>query len=331
MQCTCKEFQLGGLCPHALAVRHAMFARPGEVHDEDRQIPPEYRDKRVRNTPKDIRVLKAPKRGRDADTEENEDDEEDPTDLGRPLHMKGGKYGVEKPKAKGNRTQRGRTAKATTAQKGRLLRLRRNSEREPSPDDEEAEEEDDQEDEDEDQKEEDEVREGKAPPKKKQKIGPPAARMSWDTLLETQVYHTRVACPGCDLAIAVRLRSDYREAKESKSYIGQPEKSWWQCCNCDNVVDHRSSSRDRTRLFKTKFTWAQYMAHISEKCEPGCVERMEQMVDQQIAVFKASTARQRLHDQKKVRVLWTYESPFYSMLLQQKRCDSSKTTKQIGD
>ena len=97
------------------------------------------------------------------------------------------------------------------------------------------------------------MREEKAPPKKKQKVGAPAARMSWDTLLETQVYHTRVACPGCDLAVAVRLRSDYRETKDSKSYVGEPEKALWQCCNCDKVVDRRSSCRDRTKLFKRLF------------------------------------------------------------------------------
>ena len=66
--------------------------------------------------------------------------------LWRPLQIKGGKYwyGVEKPKKKANQTQRGRSAKATPAQKSRLLRLRRNSEWVPSPDNEEAEEENDQ-------------------------------------------------------------------------------------------------------------------------------------------------------------------------------------------
>ena len=324
---------MGGLCPHVLAVRHAMFARPGDASfDEDKQIPPEYRGKRVRNTPNDVRVAKPRKRGRDADTEENEDDEDD-DELGRPRKSRGGKYGGEKPKRTGS--QRGRLERSTPAQRGRLRRLQNNQGWVPSEDEEEREDaeedEDVEENEEEDEDEELEEEEKEAPPKKKEeppkkkakveltkkgKGGAPA-RMTWKQLLDTGLYHTRVECPGCKEPIAVVLRSDYAAAKESKSYVGECERSFWKCCNCDRVVDRRSSSSDRTKMFETTFTWAQYLAKLDAQCEPDCLLRMEYMVENQLKVFKEITDRQRQYDAKKVRANWR-------MYVHQTRCFSTK-------
>ena len=61
-------------CQLVLAVRHALALRPGEAEDEDKQTSPQYQEKCVRNTPKDVFLLSAKQKKRDRDAD-NEDDE----------------------------------------------------------------------------------------------------------------------------------------------------------------------------------------------------------------------------------------------------------------